>query len=116
MITAKVFEVRDSATFLPVVAVLMTPGPHSTGPEDYLLMRCGYNPSAITVVLFRANGDGSKSWSDAYAWGDRTMQTAHIYIEEHWNELKDGQVIDVEYILNERSKPKLSESHGGQYE
>ncbi len=37
------------------------------------------------------------------------MQVAHLYVDEHFDDLKDGDVIDVEYILNETDKPKISE-------
>jgi len=45
---------------------------------------------------------------------------AHDYIEKHFNELKDGDVIDVEHILGETTKKKRSERHdyiddAGQY-
>jgi hypothetical protein len=54
------------------------------------------------------NGEGNSS-ADAYHWGDRTMQTAHIYIDEHFAELNDGDVIDVEFILGESTEKKISE-------
>ncbi len=125
MITAKVFEIRDAATFLPVVAVLMTPsdlyqavGDKNQGfdvksrpQEMYLLRRCGYAHRNITVALFRARASGEACWSDAEAWDDRTMSTAHKYIEENWFTLEDGQVIDVEFILGETKQPKVSEAH-----
>ena len=46
---------------------------------------------------------------DPYSWGDRTYSVAHNYIQEHWDEIKAGDVIDVEYILGETPEPKLSE-------
>jgi hypothetical protein len=41
--------------------------------------------------------------------GQRTMRQAHLYITAHFDELSDGQVIDIEWILKETSKPKVSE-------
>lgn len=37
------------------------------------------------------------------------MHTAHKYIEENWDALKDGDVVCVEHILGERETPKVSE-------
>ena len=34
---------------------------------------------------------------------------AHDYIAEHWAELDDGDVIDVEFILGEKPTKKISE-------
>jgi hypothetical protein len=39
----------------------------------------------------------------------RTKPHAHAYIEAHWHELRDGDVIDVEFILSETAAPKRSE-------
>jgi hypothetical protein len=100
----KLLEVRDSATFLPVFAI-------STKPENsgqgYLLRRCGFN-SGDAVILARLRGEAPSS-ADAYFWNDRTMQTAHLYIEKHFDQLKDGDVVDVQFILGETDKPKTSE-------
>jgi hypothetical protein len=40
------------------------------------------------------------------------MKTAHAYIEEKWDELGSGVVIDVEYILGETRTYKASERQG----
>jgi hypothetical protein len=47
---------------------------------------------------------------DPYDWvGDRTKPHAHQFIMEHWQELRDGDVIDVQFILGETDSPKVSE-------
>lgn len=46
---------------------------------------------------------------DSNHWGDRTLSTAHRHLEESWNTIKDGDVVDVEYILGEKPAPSLSE-------
>jgi hypothetical protein len=37
---------------------------------------------------------------------------AHDYIRNNWPTLKDGDVIDVEFILGETNERKISEAHG----
>jgi hypothetical protein len=51
---------------------------------------------------------------DPYHWprDPRTKPYAHVYIEAHWHDLKDGDVIDVEFILGETTSPKVSERAG----
>jgi hypothetical protein len=39
------------------------------------------------------------------------MVEAHRYIEENWNALSDGDVIDVEFILGETKEKKISERY-----
>ena len=101
----KLLEVRDRATLLPVFAIDTAA---SNEGQRYLLRRCGFNPDGKSIIIARLNGEGNSS-ADAYHWNDRTMQTAHLYIEEHFYELDDGDVIDVEFILKETDKPKISE-------
>lgn len=105
---AKGLELRDAGTFIPVLAVDMQPDNEG---QRYLLRRCGYACDARpNIVLTRLSGDG-RATNDPYAWesGARTFPVAHEYIIEHWHELNDGAVVDVEYILGERATPKQSE-------
>lgn len=108
----KLLEIRDRATFLPVFALSAEA---SNLEQLYLLRRCGFDVHGKEIIIARLNGEGNSS-ADAYHWNDRTMQTAHLYIREHFAELKDGDVIDVSYILGETSQPKVSERFGGAYE
>lgn len=105
-------EIRDRATFIPVIAIGMEPGGHEDAAQAqaYFLARCGYiwtngTPSVMLVYM-----SGEKlATADPYFWSNRTMSNAHIYITEHWSALKDGDVIDVEFILGEKLHKKVSE-------
>lgn len=105
----KLFEVRDRATFIPVMATMMIP---TDNRERYLLRRAGYGfeyPLVVVTMLNRVEEThyGPFRWDD----GTRTMREAHKYIEGHFDELKSGEVIDVEYILGESNKKKASEQY-----
>lgn len=109
---AKLFELRDRMTFIPVLAVRMSE-PENVA-ENYLLIRAGYSFSgepgeSNMVVLTRAQGRNDKANADPFAWGDRTFQAAHQHITEHFNRLQSGDVIDVEFLLGESAEPKISE-------
>jgi hypothetical protein len=103
----KFLEIRDKGTFIPAVAVDMSLSGNSY--NDYLLRRAGYGDMRC-ILLTRLSG-GSKANYDCYDWGDRTWQVAHNYIAEHWDEIADAEVIDVECILGETSQPKKSERY-----
>jgi hypothetical protein len=105
----KALEVRDRATFIPVVAVQMTP---SNMEQKYLLRRAGYSGDITCVLLTRL--DGGEAHYDPYNWADgsRTMRAAHLYVTQNFNKLEDGDVIDVEYILGETTITKTSERYG----
>lgn len=114
----KILEIRDAVTFIPAVAVQMFPhesdgdkSHHDVQAQRYLLHRVGYpcdDPVRAQVVLFRANGDG-QAFSDPHSWHSHTMGVAHDYILKHFDELRDGDVVDVEFILGWSRAPKRSE-------
>ena len=101
----KVLELRDRATFIPLLAVALEAQIPS---EVYLLRRAGYGPEGLLIGITSLEG-GRRFHHLPYSWGDRTFAVAHQYIEEHWSELKSGDVVDVEYILNETLEKKTSE-------
>jgi len=88
-------------------------GSEATDQEDYLLHRGGYGNN-----LSRENSDyvivtrleDCESSYNAYKWcNDRTMLEAHRYINNHFDDLNTGDVVDVEFILGETSTPKISD-------
>jgi len=108
----KLFEIRDAATFIPVMCIAIQPDRHKK--EDYLLRRAGFGPDfrLIQVVWLENN----KTSYDPYGWGGgRTLPEAHRYIEENWDQLKSGDVIDVEFILGETGVKKESERVSSPY-
>ena len=104
----KLFEIRDAGTFIPAVAVKCQ---SEDEKEIYLLRRAGYGSGSTCVFLGRLATGGAEY--DPYSWKcGRTMTVAHEYIEEHWSDLKTGDVVCVEHILGERDTPKPSERLG----
>jgi hypothetical protein len=122
---AKALELRDEGTFIPILCVDMNPsylpdepqpGGESFGAQRYLLRRCGYPcDGRPNVIVTRLDGNG-RATNDPYGWpdGTRTFPIAHAWIIEHWNELKDGDVVDVQFITGETTAPKRSEREGFQ--
>lgn len=104
----KALELRDRMTFIPVLAVDMNP---TDERQRYLLRRCGYPcDGRPNILLTRLSGDGTAAWNDPYAWGgDRTFGNAHNWIIDHWDELHDGSVVDVRFVLGETDAPCESE-------
>jgi len=106
----KLFEIRDRATFLPVMAVKMY---SENDGENYLLKRTGFsfvNPLIAVCTLHQMEAN-----YDPYEWGraSRTMFVAHQYIQENFDDLKTGDVVDVECILGETTQCKISERWRG---
>lgn len=105
----KILEVRDAATFIPVLATAMK----SDNPiEKWYLKRTGYSRNRPLVMIVPTYG--GRAEYDPYKWGEspRTLFIAHEYIEENWDSLKTGDVVCVETILGERGAPKISERFG----
>lgn len=99
----KVLEVRDEGTHIEVFAISTEPSPG----QEYGLRRCGFT-SGDAVILGYLDGEKNSS-ADPYHWGNRTMSTAHHYITNHFEDLKDGDVVDVRYILKETAAPCQSD-------
>lgn len=115
----KLFEIRDRATFIPAMAVLVYNDPDARSErEQYLLGREGYarsrrGESCCGMVLTHlGSGQGHSDSRDWERGGARTMAEAYRYIETCWDELESGAVIDVEFILGEKPEPKQSEQDG----
>jgi len=101
----KMLEIRDRATCIPVMATLMR---SDNKHEHYLLRRAGFSDNTDLIGFTYLT---SEKWEwDPYNWSNsRTLHVAHKFVQEHWAELKSGDVVDVEFVLGETSKPKQSE-------
>ena len=111
--TCKVLEIRDSMTHIEALAIRML----ADNPiQDYgIHERCGHPRDGSSIVLMLLND--CRATNDPYEWGalgldPRTMLVAHNYIIDHFTELKDGDVVDVEFILHEVTEPKKPERPG----
>lgn len=113
---SKIFEILDSGTFIPVLATRL--GSYDQ-PEEWLLAKAGYglgfDSQSEYIPLSQINGGSGKSTCDPYDWGQnpRTLFTAHRYIIEHFTSLLAGAVVDVQFILGERPRPKTSDRFYG---
>jgi len=107
---SKIFEVRDEGTTIAVLAIRMK----ACNPiqEYYIHQRCGY-PDDGSSIMFMVLYNGLAT-NDPYEWGargygSRTMPVAHEFILDHFLDLEDGSIIDVQYILGETTEEKVSE-------
>ena len=104
--TIKYLEVRDSCTCIPVIAI-------STKVEDPIgrkfMWQMGFGPRSNMVFVTKV--EPVQTEYNPFAWGEnpRTMFRAHKYIQDNWNELKSGDVVDVEYIMGLRATKKEAE-------
>ncbi len=106
------FEIRDRGTCISAMAVRL--GSRNEA-ERFILSRAGFGMTvkeqACYFVLHHLGEQ--KANYDPFAWtAGRTMGAAHHHIEQHWQALESGAVVDVEFILGERATPKVSEAVG----
>jgi hypothetical protein len=98
--TTKFLEIRDRATFIPALAIQIS------GEDGYLSRRAGFGEVPMVYLIALAT---EKAHYDPFGWGNRTMNTAHQFIEANFDALVDHAVVDVEFVLGERDAPKVSE-------
>lgn len=96
MLETKLFEIRDDATFIPAIATRLSRDRKSDPESHWLIGAAGYGNPGCVFLAALAKGPAAY---DPYAWLDRsnsndTMHFAHLYIQEHWDELPDGAVVD----------------------
>lgn len=105
----KLFEVRDRGTFIPVICTCLRP---SNEADRYILGRTGFGlePNVQASYVLYASLEEDKIHYDPVYWDNRTRQCSHDYIRDHWDDLKSGEVIDVEFILGETDEKKESEA------
>jgi hypothetical protein len=101
----KLLEIRDKGTFIPVLCVSVS------GADGFLARRGGFGRRLILIVKLT---DLETNYHSSQ-WGGRTMPVSHKHIENNWEIIKYGDVIDVEFILGETEAPKVSEQveYGG---
>ncbi len=104
----KCLEIRDDGTFIPVICIRPVPVNEA---QRYLLQRDGYRGDVLERCIIMIDAQCRGCAYDPYDWprDTRTKPNAHRYITEHWSRLRDGDVIDVQFILGETAKPKVSE-------
>ena len=103
----KILEIRDEATFIPVICI------HPVADNEaqrYLLRRDGYDAGVDEQCIILIDAQCRDCSYDPYNWPNRTKKVAHDYIRNNWSALKDGDVVDVEFILGETPAPKVSEA------
>ena len=85
----KLFELRDRGTFIPVLAVQLSPSDDFS--ENWLMRRAGFGPDGDCVILCRLECSGTvrNATYDPYAWGanPRTFSVAHDFIMKNFDAL-----------------------------
>ena len=106
---AKVLEIRDSMTHVPALAIQMLADDEVQ--EYYVHERCGYSRDGSSIVLMKLSDCRATNYPPDWPAMDscRTLPVAHKYILDHFDELEDGDVVDVEFILGETEVKKTSE-------
>lgn len=105
MLKAKVLEILDRATYIPVIATDIFSG---EAQESRHTRRLGFNPlnrNKIIITRF----DPIRTLYNVYDEPNTRTREAYRYIQDHFDKLKSGDVIDIEYLLGETSMPKLSD-------
>lgn len=105
----KLFEVRDSGTFIPVICIKLEP---TNEADRFLLSRSGFGkvPEVQGAYILYYGLEGGPIEYDPAAQINRTRSFSHRYILDHWGELNSGDVIDVEWIMGRTSHKKVSEA------
>lgn len=100
----KALEIRDEGTTISMLAIRPIP---ENPAQRAVLRHAGYGDSDYVILIGAHDCEGS--YNPYKQPGNRTRRAAHIWIKEHFDELRDGDVVDVQFILGERPTKKTSE-------
>lgn len=105
----KLFEIRDRATFIPAMAIKIDG--NCADQEDWLLRKAGYGDASRRDYIYLIHLQTGEGQYDAYKWGgySRTMANAHLFIQQNFDTMESGEVVDVEHMLGETMFKKISE-------
>lgn len=107
----KAIEIRDEGTCIGALAIRFSP---ENDAQRAIFSREGYGSDAATqaeyIGLLRAHD--LTGASDPFKQSSHTMHAAHLWVREHWDEITDGSVVDVEFISGAKPAPKASEIQG----
>lgn len=102
----KLLEVRDEATCFGVMAISIDP---DNEQQRAIIRHAGFSDRFDAIIMLDMHScEGSYDPFKQPNYG-RTRRDAHLWIREHFEELKDGDVVDVQFILGETGKKKEAE-------
>ena len=115
---SKLIEVRDRGTCVMMMATQLGTDANfedERSQERWILWHAGYGRDhddhrSYILLSKLSGGEPNESHTDPFTWSNRrTYTSAHLWIREHFAEIKTGQVVDVEFVLGEVEHPKVSE-------
>jgi|WetSurMetagenome_2_1015567.scaffolds.fasta_scaffold437084_2 hypothetical protein len=105
----KLFEMRAAATNIPVLAVRLNP---TNAKDTWLLGRAGYGmhgySQAKYIMVMKLEGEPDASTQE-YSHESHAMQVTQKYLNEHFDDLESGAVIDTQFIEGKTFTPVESD-------
>jgi hypothetical protein len=102
--TVKLFEVRDAATTIICMGIEVNTLLAADETEFKMMRHAGYGERCI--LFCRLQGGEIRFDPYEHTGGARTIPNAHLFVEKHWDMLKSGDIVDVQFILGETDEPK----------
>lgn len=106
----KVFEVRSPATMIAILAIKLSA---HNDQERRLLCHSGFGINGYSFsryfIVFPIDGGTGHASTDPYDHKSHELRVAHIYIQKHFDDMENGEVIDIDYIEGNTLAPKTSD-------
>lgn len=97
----KFFEIRDRGTTISAMAINLQRRFDRSQMENAMLAYAGYGFDTTILLIKLADCEAAYN---PYEWKNnpaRTMPRAHHHIEQNWENLKSGTLIDVRVLMGE---------------
>jgi hypothetical protein len=109
---SKIFELRAEATLKVILAIKLS---SINNKEKALLAHSGFGNSNLEVekyflcIAIDAGKDNDAATTDCYEHKYNEMVIAHKFINKHFDDLRTGDVIDVDFISGRHTFCKESD-------
>lgn len=102
----KIIEIRDTGTNITALAIKLD---GDNFIENTHLKRAGFGSGNGTRFILLTNMENMQSNYDPFKWNDRTLNNAHRYLVDNFDNIENCGLIDVQFLIGETKNPVVSE-------
>jgi len=96
-IETKIIEVNDKSNFFPVMVIKILK--NDNNHDNWLIEMLGLPASSRLLYVMRLEGYEYTSLYYSKCWNSKVTGALSIYLNKNWDEIKTGDLLEIEGIL-----------------
>lgn len=93
---SKILHLIDDSTSYYVIALNVCQSSTETDADNAFLEAAGYGECGVVYMIETDSGTCNSNFTE---WDNRTLQEAHFFIQENWDNISSGNTIDVRTLI-----------------